>query len=126
MRISTWLIFGICTAVSLLAYAGGGNWQPLRAKYLIHSETATYPEAPTRVDRVLTVAVDGQGAKELFEQIGPDARQTCSSEPGDRARRAKGVECDYAAKLSGPNDSHYHCWVGLNLKTGEGDVRVSC
>ena len=71
MRISTWLIFGICTAVSLLAYAGGGNWQPLRAKYLIHSETATYPEAPTRVDRVLTVAIDGQGAKELFEQIGP-------------------------------------------------------
>jgi hypothetical protein len=126
MRISTWLIFGICTAVSLLAYAGDGNWQPLRAKYLIHSETATHPEAPTSADRVLTVVIDGQGAKKLFNQIGPDARQTCSSEPGDRVRRAKGVECDYAAKLNGPSDSHYHCWVGLNLETGEGDVRVSC
>ena len=126
MRRSTWLIFGASTAFSLLAYASGGDWQPLRARYLIHSETATYPEAPTNTDRVLTVVIDGKAAKDLFELVGPDFHPTCSSEKGARNRRKKGVECSYAAKLNGPNDSHYRCWIGLNLRTGDGDVRVSC
>ncbi|MTV39471.1 hypothetical protein GM676_18045 [Duganella radicis] len=110
----------------MLAYAGGGEWRPLRARYLIHSETATYPEAPTKADSVLTVVIDGQAAKELFDLVGPDSHPTCSSENGDRDRRKKGVECSYTAKLSDPKESHYRCWIGLNLRTGEGDVRVSC
>lgn len=126
MRKSAWFICSTGAACSLLAYAGGGDWQPLRARYIIHSETATYPAAPTRTDRVLTVAIEGQGAKELFDLVGPDSQLSCSSEKGDRERRKKGVECSYSAKLIGPGDSHYRCWVGLNLRTGNGDVRVSC
>lgn len=127
MKKYAWLIFGLSTAlVSFIAYASGGDWRPLRAQYLIHSETATYPEAPTKTDRVVTVVIDGQGAKDLFDMIGPDFHPTCSSEKGDRDRRKKGVECSYTAKLNDPKDTHYRCWIGLNLRTGEGDVRVSC
>lgn len=127
MKKCTGLIFVVSAVLfSMLAYAGGGDWQALRARYLIHSETATYPEAPTKTDRVLTVVIDGQAAKELFDLVGPDFHPTCSSEKGDRGRRKKGVECSYTAKLSDPKESHYRCWIGLNLRTGEGEVRVSC
>ena len=112
--------------VTLVAQAGGGEWAPLQARFLIHSQTATYPEAPTKADRVLTMVIDGNAAKELFELNGPDARQTCSTEQGDRARRKKGIDCIYTARDVTSRDGPYRCWIGLNLRTGEGDVRISC
>ena len=126
MRKFSCLIFVACFVFALLARAGGGEWKRLQARYLIHSETATYPEAPTKADRVLTVVIDGKAAKELFELSGPDAQQVCSSEKGDRARRKKGVNCIYTAQDAKSKEGPYRRWLGLNLRTGEGDVRVSC
>lgn len=126
MRKCDLLIFVTSSAFSLLACAGGGDWDLLQARYLIHSETATYPEAPTKTDRVLTVVIDGKAAKDLFDLSGPDSRQVCSSERGDRARRKKGVNCIYTAQDAKSREGPYRCWVGLNLRTGEGDVRISC
>lgn len=120
------LIFGASAACALLANAGGGEWDSLQARYLIHSQTATYPEAPTKNDRVLTVVIDGKAAKELFALVGPDSQPICSSEKGDRARRKKGVDCIYTAQDATSKEGPYRCWIGLNLRTGEGDVRVSC
>lgn len=126
MRKFGWLILGASSAFALLAHAGGGEWDLLQARYLIHSQTATYPEAPTKADRVLTVVIDGKAAKELFDLSGPDSQQVCSSEKGDRARRKKGVNCIYTAQDTKSKEGPYRCWIGLNLRTGEGDVRVSC
>jgi hypothetical protein len=103
-----------------------GNWDSIRAYYLIHSGGATYPEPPTTADRALTVLIEGKPAREVFDRIGPDAKVTCSSERGDRERRNKGVSCTYTAQLTDPKESHYRCWIGINLRTGEGDVRISC
>jgi hypothetical protein len=128
----TFLIFAISTALSQLAIAAEnenqvpGQWDPLRARYIIHSGGATYPEPPTKADRALTVLFEGKAAKEVFDLIGPDARVTCSSEKGDRERRNKGVSCTYTAKLNDPSDFHYRCWVGIDLRTGNGDMRVAC
>jgi hypothetical protein len=103
-----------------------GQWDQIQARYIIHSGGATYAEPPTQTDRALTVLIEGKPAKEVFDLIGPDAKETCSSEPGDRERNKKGVSCVYTAKLNDPRDSHYSCWIGINLRTGDGDVRVSC
>ena len=126
MRKFTLLLSAAGAGFSVLAYAGGGNWQPLQASYLIHSEGASYPEAPTAADRVITVVIDGKGARELFDSIGPDYHLTCSGEKGDRARRKKGVMCSYTAQDAGTKEGPYRCWLGLNLNTGDGDMRVSC
>ncbi len=126
MRKSKWLIFGASAAFALLANADGGKWDRLQAQYLIHSQTATYPEAPTKTDRVLTVVIDGKAAKELFDLSGPDSHPICSGEKGDRARRKKGVNCIYTAQDTHSKEGPYRCWIGLNLRTGDGDVRVSC
>ena len=126
-------LFLICglAAVCRLSVAGEddgqpGQWDAVRAKYIIHSGSATYAEPPTKSDRALTVLIDGNAAKEVFDLIGPDAHPQCSPDNRDRERRRKGVECTYTAQLNDPKDSHYRCWIGINLRTGDGDVRVAC
>lgn len=131
MRKLTLLIFA-AGALSQGACAGEkegqvlGNWDSIRAQYIIHSGGATYPEPPTKADRALTVLFEGKPAKEVFDLMGPDATVKCSSEKGDRERRSKGAWCTYAEKLNDPKDFHYRCWIGINLRTGDGDMRVSC
>ena len=125
-------MFIACAGFSLLAHGsesgskGLGEWDTLRGSYMIHSGGTAYAEPPTQADSALSVHFEGTAAKKVFDQIGPDAKVKCSSEQGDRERSKKGVSCIYTAKLSNPKDSHYTCWVGINLRTGDGDVRVSC
>ena len=132
MHTLTLLLFASGIAHSQLAAAGmqdnqvAVDWDNIRANYMIHSGSATYPEPPTKTDRALTFHFEGKAAKQVFDQIGPDAKVKCSAEKGDRERRKKGVSCIYTAHLNDPNDFHYTCWVGINLGTGDGDVRVSC
>jgi hypothetical protein len=128
----TLLFWNVCTSFSGLAYGeerdSGGfkEWKKLQTNYMIHSRSTAYAEAPTETDSALSLHFDGKTAKEVFDQIGPDAKVKCGSEKLDRERIKKGVSCIYTAKLSDPKESHYTCWVGVNLRTGDGDVRVSC
>ena len=117
-----------------LAYAGESEkkphelneWNPLQASYKIHSGGTAYSELPTKDDSAFTVAFKDEAARQVFEQIGPDAKSTCSDVEGYRVREKKGVYCSYTPRLENPKNAHYRCWVGINLRTGEGDVRVSC
>lgn len=103
------------------------RWNPLQAEYKIHSGGTAYSELPTKNDSALTISFKGEAAKQLFDQIGPDVKDNCgASDPGDRERRKKGALCLYETRLDSPTDSHYRCWIGINLRSGEGDVRVSC
>jgi hypothetical protein len=124
------LISGLA-AVSRLSAAGEngeqpGQWDAVHARYIIHSGSATYAEPPTKADRALTVLIEGKAAKDVFDLIGPDAHPQCSPDNRDRERRRKGVECTYTAQLNDPKESHYRCWIGIDLRTGDGDVRVAC
>lgn len=131
MRKLTLLIF---VAVCQLAGAGEtekkshelNQWNPLQAEYKIHSGNTAYSELPTKSDRALTVHFQGEVAKQVFEQIGPDLKDTCSDAKGDRERRKKGAFCMYHARLENSENSHYRCWIGIDLRTGEGTVRVPC
>jgi hypothetical protein len=102
------------------------QWNPLQADYQIHSGGTAYSELPTKTDSAFSVAFTDESAKQVFDQIGPDVKPVCDDAKGYRERRKKGVYCSYTAHLENPQNSHYRCWVGINLRTGEGDVRVSC
>lgn len=133
MRISTMLIFGV-SAIAPLTFAHAadpisdpsGLWKSFPAIYKIHSGAVADRTSATATDRVLTVNIDGQAAKEIFDSIGPDSRDTCSGERGDRERARKGILCTYAAKLTNPKDNHYRCWIGVDLRTGDTTPTVSC
>lgn len=126
------LIAGASVAVSL-AYAADpssdpyGLWKPLQgAIYKVHSGIVADRTPPTATDRKLTVLIDGKAAQEVFDSIGPDVPETCSGEKGDRVRDKKGVYCSYSARLDDPKDTHYRCWIGVNLRTGDTVGTVSC
>lgn len=132
MRAMTLLVF---LYVSQLAGAAPNEnkehelnrWHPLQAQYKIHSGSTAYSESPTKADSALTVAFNGEPARRLFEQIGPDVKNSCGvTDQGDRRRKKKGILCLYETQLDGPGDSHYRCWIGIDLNTGDGDVRVPC
>jgi hypothetical protein len=103
------------------------QWNPLQAEYKIHSGGTACSELPMKTDSALTISFKGEAAKQLFDQIGPDLKNSCGiSDPGDRERRKKGALCLYETRLDSPTDSHYRCWIGIDLRTGDGNVRVSC
>lgn len=103
------------------------RWNPLPAEYKIHSGNTAYSELPTKADSAITIAFKGEAAKQLFEQIGPDTKDICgATNKGDRQRQRKGAVCLYETQLDSPTDSHYRCWIGIDLHTGESDVRVPC
>jgi hypothetical protein len=128
------LILLALIAASHLAAAGEsdkkgqelGQWHPLQATYMIHSGGTAYAKAPTGTDRAITVHFNGEAAQQLFDQMGPDVKETCSDAAGDRERRSKGAFCTYTAQLQNPQNSHYRCWIGIDLRTGSGSARVSC
>ena len=102
------------------------QWNQLEARYKIHSGGTAYSELPTKTDSAFTIAFRDEAARQLFEQIGPDVKPVCSDAEGYRVRQRKGAYCSYTPRLENSKNSHYRCWIGIDLHTGEGDVRVSC
>ncbi|UTY57993.1 hypothetical protein [Massilia sp. erpn] len=133
MRPINWLSLGALAAALSLAHAADpsndpyGLWKPFRsAIYKIHSGVVADRSPPTAKDRMLTILVDGPIAKDIFDSIAPDLLDKCSSESGDRERAKKGIMCTYTIQLDSPKDSHYRCWIGLDLRTGNSVKTVSC
>lgn len=110
-----------------LAFAGTlplEAWRPLQVRYTIFSgDSLADRDAPTSVNRKLSILVDGQAAKEIFDSIGPDMPSSCSEEKGDRNREKQGVQCAYTARRG---TKGYQCWIGVNLRTGESTPTASC
>lgn len=117
---------GSIAAVILLsaAYANDKAWtwefKPLKATYSIYSGSPGEREAPTKDERKLAIAIEGQAAKEIFDSIYPDAKATCSDEPGERLRSKGKVACIYQPRTG------YRCSLGVNLRTGESISGTSC
>lgn len=92
----------------------------VRDETTIYSGELAERSAPTATERTMTIAFEGQSAKEVFDSIGPDVHPSCSEEKDYRDRSKKGVTCNYT-----PKDG-CRCWIGLNLRTGESIPTVSC
>ena len=118
-------LFVAAGALLSFAYAAewSGAWKPLKASYTIYSGALAEREAPTVKERMMTIAIDGAPAKEVFDSIAPDSHPTCSQEKGERERRKKGVTCTYRSEGT---SKRYRCWIGLNLRTGDSTPTVSC
>ncbi|MDT1847317.1 hypothetical protein FPK55_20270, partial [Acinetobacter baumannii] len=96
------------------------------AVYFIHGGTLADRQPPSAQDRKLSIVIDGQAAKEIFDSIGPDLAETCSGERRDRARDKKGIHCVYNDDDKASTEGPYRCWVGLDLRTGHSIGLVSC
>jgi hypothetical protein len=101
-----------------LAYAGDqsdrpASYRPFKGDYAIYSGELGSQKAPTRGDRKASFIIEGQPAKEIFNSMSPDDKQTCSGEKGARSRTKGNVWCTYH-----PRD-RYTCYFGFDLRTGK-------
>lgn len=111
------LIVG-ASALTSLAYASERANRPapysaFKGTYTIYSGELDDQQAPTRDDRRLSFIVEGQAAKDIFNSMSPDDKQTCTGEKGARSRTKGTVWCTYH-----PRDG-YTCYFGFNLRTGQ-------
>lgn len=111
----TVLIIG-ATALVSLAYATAADWpapyRPFNGKYTIYSGELGDQQAPTRDDRKLSFIIEGQPAKDIFDSMYPDDKETCGSE-GARGRTKGNAWCTYQPRRG------YKCYFGFDLRTGQ-------
>ena len=113
----TTLALGLITLFSLGYAAEQAHWpapfRPFKGQYTIYSGELDDLQAPTSKDRKLSFVVEGQAAKDIFNAMPPDDKQTCGGEKGDRSRSKEHVWCTYH-----PRDG-YTCYFGFDLRTGK-------
>ncbi|GAA4655791.1 hypothetical protein GCM10025794_15290 [Massilia kyonggiensis] len=94
--------------------------KPLNGDYYVYGGSIEDKTAPTQADRKLSLMLTGPLAKELFDQIGPDAKHACSSGPDYRERNRGDLACTWT------KDQGYSCYVGLNVHTGKSMPGTTC
>ncbi|MES2742393.1 MAG: hypothetical protein V4754_15795 [Pseudomonadota bacterium] len=129
-KLTLLLLFGLCQLAGADEQEKTSpelnQWNPLHARYKIHSGDTADSTLPTKIDSAFSAVFADESAKQVFDQIGPDVKPVCDDTNGYRERRKKGVFCTFTPRLKNPENSHYRCWIGINLRTGAGDVRTSC
>jgi len=90
---------------------------------LIYSGSLGESEPPKARNNNVSLLIEGQLAKELFNAIGSDQQQACGASTGVRIRERGDISCSFDRALK--SDS-YTCYLGLNLKTGKSMEGAIC
>jgi hypothetical protein len=110
-------MLGTTVLLSLGYAAEQAHWpapyKSFKGEYTIYSGDLGDQQAPTQGDRKLSFIIEGQAAKEIFNAMPPDDKQTCSGEKGARSRSKEKVWCTF-----NPGDG-YTCYFGFDLRTGK-------
>jgi hypothetical protein len=96
-----------------------GRPKPLKGDYQVYGGTLSEAVPPTGKDRKVAFMFTGPLAKELFGQIGPDVKMSCSDAVGYRERRRGDLMCTY-------DTDGYSCYFGLNVPTGKSTSGAIC
>lgn len=96
-----------------------GRPKPLKGDYQVYGGTLSEAMPPTSKDRKVAFMFRGTLAKELFEQIGPDVKMSCSDAAGYRERRRGDLMCTH-------DEDGYSCYFGLDVPTGKSTLGAIC
>ena len=109
----------LLAASAIVSGASATDWsltyRPATVKYTIYAGGLGDPVAPSKTDGKVAFAVMGSAAKAVFESIGPDKPDQCSS--GSSLRyRSKDDDRLSCTRSSG---GQYSCYFGFDLKSGK-------
>lgn len=95
---------------------------PVTARYAIYGGELGDATPPTDRTKRISIYLDGPGARDIFNLIGPDLTDVCGAEGDTRIREKDGgrISCSYA-----PTNG-YRCYFGFDLRTGKSIGGVSC
>lgn len=121
------LVGAVCAlAIMSLAIAEEKKqeWQgapslPLHGDYQVYGGTLSEMQPPSSKDRKVSFMFKGPLARDLFNQIGPDVKDSCSAAPGYRERRRGDLACTH-------DQDGYLCYFGLDVVTGKGTNGSIC
>lgn len=99
--------------------AWDGRPKPLKGDYQVYGGTLSEAMPPTSKDRKVAFMFTGLLAKDLFEQIGPDRKVSCSDAEGYRERRRGDLMCTH-------DEDGYSCYFGLDVRTGKSTLGAIC
>ena len=94
-------------------------YQVISGRYAIYSGELGEQLAPTRDDRKLSLIIEGQPAKAIFDSMAPDDKVACGGE-GSRSRTKGQAWCTYQPRRG------YKCYLGLDLRTGKSIAGGMC
>lgn len=98
----------------------GFGQKPMKGDYLIYGGELGDTVPPTKKDRKVAFTFKGQLAKDLFDQIGPDNKNTCGAAQ-DHRTRDRG---DFSYVWHKPEG--YSCYFGLDVSTGKRTYGAIC
>jgi hypothetical protein len=116
-------------AISLLACGVGlarsahpwaFEYHPFKGEYHIYGGGLGDPTPPTKGSRNIAFSIRGPVARQMFEAMGPDLKNVCGAEDGQRIRQRAEVSC-----ISNPQYG-YSCAFGFDLKTGSSIAGSIC
>lgn len=112
------LVLGIAMAQSAPKWIF--SYQPLKGRYAVYAGGLGDPLPPTKKDQRIAFWIEGKAAKQLFDAMGPDLRNTCGADGETRLRQRAHVSCSYH-----PRDGH-HCDFGFDLLSGHSIGGFTC
>lgn len=110
LAVVLFLVLSVATAESAQKWIF--SYQPVKGRYVIYGGGLGDPFPPTNKDKRIAFWIEGKAAKQLFDAMGPDLRNTCGAETDSRLRQRAHLSCSYH-----PRDG-YHCDFGFDLRTG--------
>ena len=120
-RILAFTLGAVATLTLTYAAERSEWWQfkPFKGNYLVCSGTLGEEQPPTVGDRKISFSVTGPLAREMYDSMYPDAKQTCSDDKGHHERYKGNVSC-----VRDPDG--YICHFGFNLRTGASISGATC
>jgi hypothetical protein len=109
-----------------LAHAAGkkeeGRYlaKPIKGDYYVYGGSIGDKTPPTPTDRKVSLMFTGPLAQDLFDHIGPDAKNSCSPGPDYRERNRGDLTCTWT------KDHGYSCYFGLDARTGKSMHGSTC
>ena len=108
------LIF-LLTSPVIAADSDPGPYLKTAASYRIYGGGLGDPTAPSLHDNKVAFSVEGAAAKQIFDAIGPDQRDSCTEGSGMRVRHKdhEHLTCTLSKK------NEYACSFGFDLVSGK-------
>lgn len=96
------------------------EYRPFKGSYHIYGGTLSEQVPPTKRSRNIAYHVDGAAAKQMFDAMGPDLKDVCGAEGGQRIRQRAEVSCSFSPEYG------YSCSFGFDLITGRSIGGIEC
>jgi hypothetical protein len=94
--------------------------KPLKGDYYVYGGSIGDKTPPTPKDEKVSLMFTGRLAQDLFDHIGPDAKDSCSPGPDYRERNRGDLICTWT------KDQGYSCYFGLDVRTGKSMHGSTC